>query len=132
MLLNHEMLLNSHQIVSPDFSTFVLFAQKVGPKNSNPRSRGPHHLNRQQPCNNYYPKPNGYPTFKSQQQQTIHSSNASRFSHSPSGFHNNKNMKQQQPHNGTSNFSNTVTPSKLSLANLVGLLAIISVKPTYD
>jgi hypothetical protein len=42
MLLNHEMLLNSHQATTPDVSTFALFVQKVGPKNFNPRSRGPH------------------------------------------------------------------------------------------
>ncbi|KAF8393787.1 hypothetical protein HHK36_019985 [Tetracentron sinense] len=87
MLLNHEMLLNNHQVAAPDVSTFALFAHKTSPHNF--KNKGSYQSNsRQQPHNNHYAKPNGFPAFRSQQEN--HSHGAPRFNNAASGFFNNK------------------------------------------
>jgi len=95
MLLNHEMLLNNHQVVVPDASTFALFAHKTGPRNF---KKGPYQSNsKQQSHHNQYAKPNGFPAFRSQQGN--HSSGAPKYSNS--GFPNNKTSQHSSPNNSS-------------------------------
>jgi len=108
ILLNHEMLLNNHQVVVPDASTFALFAHKTGPHNF---KKGPYQSNnRQQPYNNNnYAKPNGFPAFRSQQGN--HSSGAPRFSNS--GFSNNKTSQNSSPNNSSNPTNSNRAPCQI-------------------
>jgi hypothetical protein len=107
MLLNHEMLLNNHQVAAPNVSTFALFAHKASPRNFHQKPKGTQQFHRQQPRGYHYPKPNGYPAFRAQQQQSSHSLGGPRFSNPTTRFSNSKSLQQHQPHTNTPHFLNT-------------------------